>query len=65
MAKHVRALSATITNNIQSSGNTIAEAGQEAITRSTNAVQRILHYDQLPEWSTYISKLIILILYRN
>lgn len=59
MAKHVRALSATIINNIQPSGNTIAEAGQEAITRSTNAVQRILHYDQLPEWmkiDTYIRR---------
>lgn len=50
MAKHVRSLSATISNNIQASAHVIAEAGQEAVTRSSNAIQRILHYDQLPEW---------------
>ena len=54
MAKHVRSLSATvsatITNNIQASAHVIAEAGQEAITKSSNVIQHILHYDQLPEW---------------
>ena len=56
MARRVRALSATITDNIQASALVITDAGQEAITRSTNAVQRILHRDQVPEWSTCILK---------
>ena len=43
MKKHIRALSATVANNI-------ADAGQEAVTRSANAVQHVLLYDQLPEW---------------
>lgn len=50
MAKHVRSLSTTITNNVQASAHVIAEAGQEAVTRSSDAVQEILEYDQLPEW---------------
>ena len=52
MTKHVRniSLSESITNNIQASANTIAEAGQEAVTRSSNAIQHVLHYDQLPKW---------------
>ena len=57
MSKHIRRLSTTITSNIQASAHTIAEAGQEAVT---NAVQHILHYDQLPDWmkaDPYISKL--------
>ncbi len=47
MSKHIRKLSMTISNNIQASAHTIAEASQEAVT---NAVQHILHYDQIPEW---------------
>lgn len=43
MKKHIRALSATVANNI-------ADAGQEAVTRSANVVQHVLPYDQLPEW---------------
>lgn len=43
MARHVRALSKTITDNIQDSTHVIADVGQKA-------VQHILHYDQLPEW---------------
>ena len=52
MTKHVRniSLSESITNNIQASANTIAEAGQEAVTRSSNTIQHVLHYDQLPKW---------------
>ena len=50
MAEHVRSLSTTITNNAQASALVIAEAGQEAVTVSSNAVQVILEYDQLPEW---------------
>ncbi len=50
MARHARSLSATITNNIQASAHVIAEASHDAVNRSTNAVQHILHYDQLPEW---------------
>lgn len=57
MAKHVRALSTTITNNIQASAHVITEAGQKVVTRSTNTVQHILHYDQLPKWSTYSSEM--------
>ena len=51
MSNHTRKLSTTIANNIQASAHAIAEAGQGAVTRSTNAVvQRVLHYDQLHEW---------------
>ena len=50
MTKHGRTLSETITDNIQASAHAIADAGQEAITRSSNAVQHILHYDQLEKW---------------
>lgn len=50
MNGHVRTLSKTITNSVQASAHKISEAGQEAITKSTKAVQHILHYDQLPEW---------------
>ena len=50
MTKHVRTLSESITNNIQVSAHAVAEAGQEAVTRSSNAIQHILHYDQLPKW---------------
>lgn len=54
MSRHVRALSVTITDNIQASAQVITDAGQGAINKSTNAVQRILNRDQVPEWSTYI-----------
>ena len=50
MTKHVRTLSESITNNIQVSAHAVAEAGQEAVTRSSNAIQHILHYEQLPNW---------------
>ena len=50
MAKHARSLSTTITDNLQASAHVVAEAGQEVVTRSSNAIQHILHYDQLPEW---------------
>ena len=50
MTKHVRTLSESITNNIQASAHAVAEAGQEAVTRSSNAIQHILHYEQLPNW---------------
>ena len=50
MAKHSRSLSETVTNNTQVSAHAVAEAGQEAVTRSLIAVQHILHYDQLPKW---------------
>ena len=50
MKKHIRALSTTVNNNIQASAHAIAEVGHEAVTRSTNAVQHILLYHQLPHW---------------
>lgn len=50
MPTHGRSLSETISHNIQASAHAIAEASHEAVTRSTNAVQNILHYDQVPEW---------------
>ena len=50
MAKHVRSLSTAIADNVQASAHVVAEAGQEAATRSSNAIQHIVHYDQLPEW---------------
>ena len=50
MAKHARTLSESITHNIQVSTHAVAEAGQEAVTRSADAIQHILHYDQLPNW---------------
>ena len=57
MSKHIRSASITIStaisDNIQASAQVVAEAGQEAATRTVNAVQHvqhILHYDNLPEW---------------
>ena len=50
VTKDVRDLSANITDKIQSSTHLVAEASQEAISKSSNALQNILHYDQLPEW---------------
>lgn len=50
MTGHVRALSTALTNSVQASAYAIAQAGQGAVTNSTNAIQRVLHYDQLPDW---------------
>lgn len=50
MAKHARSLSGSITDNVQVSAHAVVEAGQEAVARSSDAIQHILHYDQLPEW---------------
>ena len=50
MAKHARSLSESITDKVQVSAHAIAEASQEAVARSSNAIQHILHYDQLPKW---------------
>lgn len=48
MSKHVRALSATIADDLQV--HTIAEVGQEVVASSTNAFRRICPFDELPDW---------------
>ena len=50
MAKHVRRLSTAVNDKVRASVHAAAEAGQEVITTSAHAVQRVLHYDQLPNW---------------
>ena len=43
MGKRARSLSESITENIQNSAHAVAEAGQEAVTRSSNAIQNSAH----------------------
>lgn len=50
MAKHVRKLSTAINDRVRASVHAAAEAGQDVVTTSAHAVQRVLHYDQLPNW---------------
>ena len=50
MPRRVRALSASLADNVHA----VADAGQVAIERSATAVQRVLHRDEVPEWSKFI-----------
>ena len=47
---HIRRLSATSRGKPQASAHAAAEVGQKVMTITTDAVQRVLHYDQLPNW---------------
>lgn len=50
MAKHVRKLSTAINDTVRASVHAAAEAGQDVVATSAHAIQRVLHYDQLPNW---------------
>ena len=50
MMRHVRKISENLSNTIQVSAHVVSEASHEAVNRSADAVQHILHYDQLPDW---------------
>ena len=53
MSGHVRALSASLGDKVHDAAHAITDAGQDAVDASTTAIQRIVHRDEAPEWSTF------------
>ena len=56
MSGHVRALSASLGDKVHDSAQAITDAGQAAVHKTTTAIQRVVHRDEVPEWSTFVPK---------
>ncbi|KAM0806227.1 hemolysin-III related-domain-containing protein [Usnea florida] len=50
MSGHVRALSASLGDKVHDSAQAITNAGQAAVHKTTTAIQRVVHRDEVPDW---------------